>query len=85
MPPEEKPEHTEEPVADTVTHPETTNPAPESTPPPVASHADLHSTVAGLIDRVDGMEALLTKVVSVKPDSTPDKGPWTHRKFGRRD
>ena len=71
------------PASDTVAHPESSNPAPNSSPPPVntAAGADV---VSQLTDRVEALETLVGAIVTGGPDTTPTKPPWTHRKwFGR--
>jgi hypothetical protein len=45
------------------------------------NHAECKSMIQGLSERVSDLETQLRAVLMVKPDSTPVKGPWTHRKF----
>lgn len=67
------------PVTDTATHPETANPAPASTPPPVNTAAGADA-IAQLTSRVDTLEGMVTALVTPS-DTTPVRKPWTHRKF----
>jgi hypothetical protein len=84
QPNEPKPDQ-DKPVTDTVDKPETANPAPESTPAPVAPSAG-EDVISDLQARVGTLEGMVTALVSSGGDSTPVKKPWTHRSlFGGRD
>ena len=65
------------------TESEVTPPDNESAPPqhPEDSHHECKSMIAALSERVDDLDNTLKTVISVKPDSSPVKGPWTHRRF----
>jgi hypothetical protein len=67
------------PATDTATHPETANPAPESTPPPVNTSAG-----ADVVDQLNSRLSSLEQTVSalIQPqDTSPVRKPWTHRSF----
>jgi len=56
---------------------------PPADPPP-DHHHECRSMIGGLAERVDSLETTLRSVLEFKPDSSPVKKPWTHRKmFGR--
>jgi hypothetical protein len=70
----------DEPVKETVEHPEHTGET-EATPAPVAPvHAETVTKDAfdQLTAKVDGLVDLVTQVVSPQQDSQPTKKPWTH-------
>lgn len=55
----------------------------ESAPPqaPQDSHHECKSMIAGLSDRINDLENTVKAVIQIKPDSSPVKKPWTHRRF----
>lgn len=62
------------------------NHEPETHEPPTPrpeDHAECRGSIHALSQRVDELENNLRTIISVKPDSTPVKGPWTHRKIFR--
>lgn len=56
------------------------DPAPDPTPDPVPHHNECTTHITALNDRVDSLEQTLRNVLDFKPDSSPVKRPWTHRK-----
>lgn len=76
----------DEEVKETVEHPETANPSPEVTPPPVAKPEEAHDTVKeavnALTERVSSLEEIIRGLTPSPRDTTPNKIPWTHRRFG---
>lgn len=61
---------------------------PEQGPPPNPtvirahhSHEECRSMIGALSERVGDLETQLKTIISIKPDSTPVKGPWTHRRL----
>lgn len=74
------------PVAEVVEKPEDINPAPETTPDPVAkpeeSNDDLRSVVDGLVETVTGLKETVDGLIAVGgetvADTAPVRKPWTH-------
>lgn len=78
-------------LKDVVDKPEEVNPAPETTPPPVAkpekTDDDLRPVVEGLAATVAELKDTVAGLVSVGSeqlnDTAPTKKPWTHWGGGR--
>jgi hypothetical protein len=70
-------------VTPTVTHPETVEPT-HSAPPPVdppTAHEHVQHTHEELEQRIADLEGTLNSLISMKPDSSPVRKPWTHRRI----
>lgn len=57
------------------------DPEPHPEPQPEPPHDELRSLVAGLTERVGDLENTVATIIQIKPDTTPAKRPWTHRKL----
>lgn len=54
-------------------------PTPPADPP---RHEHCDSMISALNDRVEALENLVRTIIDLKPDTSPVRKPWTHRRFG---
>lgn len=71
-----------EPVKETVEHPETVQPVKE-VPPPVTEHPeeakdDLKETVEAIAAKVEELTVAVAGIAPGPSDTSPVKRPWTH-------
>jgi len=59
------------------------DPPTETDPPEHPHHCDCASRMNSLSEEVSNLRQTVEAIVSIKPDSTPVRGPWTHRKVFR--
>lgn len=69
---DDKPENTPEP-----------EPEPHNEPEhhPENSHEHCDSAINELRQEVSNLRQTVESIIQIKPDTTPVRGPWTHRKF----
>lgn len=67
-------------VDDKPTPDPTPEPKPEDPAPEV--HEGCKHLIAAHEDRISALEGTLSTLVTIAPDTTPTKVPWTHRRFG---
>lgn len=52
---------------------------PPADPPPTDHHAECKGMIHGLSERIEELENTVKTVISIRPDTTPVRKPWTHR------